>query len=437
MNTTLAQVLEQMATTTPPGIHLGLERVEALLQRLGNPHHHLRFIHVAGTNGKGSTIAFLEAILLSQGIGVGTYTSPHLIRLNERFRLQGKEFDDTTLAQAFVKILEASQDIPTTWFEKITVAALTLFAEHGLTKTSGTPSLVLLETGLGGRLDATNVVIPEVALITALGLDHQDYLGLDIESIAWEKAGIFKTSVPALTSCTPGLAQEVLIRHARRIGAALHLPGQDFFFTVSQKDHSWSYSDAQGQLELPPPGLSGRHQYENAALAVAAVRTLHPSWSITPKAITQGILHVTWPGRLQRINTTPPLLLDGAHNPLGIATLALALADDPCPPSERTVIFSALKDKDSSAMIKILSPMVDKVVVLPIGGVRGCPIEELKQQWLSVGKTVAVAANLTAAMTEAQAITPMTGQIVITGSLYLVGEACSLVNSPSFLMMRP
>ncbi|MBF0419541.1 MAG: bifunctional folylpolyglutamate synthase/dihydrofolate synthase [Magnetococcales bacterium] len=434
MHTPLAQVLEHMATTTPPGIHLGLERVEALLQRLGNPHRQLRFIHVAGTNGKGSTIAFLEAILLAQGIRVGTYTSPHLVRLNERIRIQGVELDDATLATAFVKILEASEAIPTTWFEKITVAAMCLFAEHGLTITSDTPSLVLLETGLGGRLDATNVVVPEVALVTALGLDHQEFLGSDIETIAWEKAGIFKNSVPARTSCTPGPALEVLIRHARRIGAPLQILGQDFFSIVAQADRSWIYTDAQGQLELPPPGLAGRHQYENAALAVAAIRALHPTWNVAPEAIARGITQVNWPGRLQRIaTTTPPLLLDGAHNPLGIATLARALAEDPCPPAQRTVIFSALKDKDSPAMIKILVPLVDKVVVVAVGGLRGCPVETLTQQWQKVGKRVQVAPNLAAAWIRAREITPETGQIIITGSLYLVGEACSLLNSPSFL----
>ncbi|MBF0421931.1 MAG: bifunctional folylpolyglutamate synthase/dihydrofolate synthase [Magnetococcales bacterium] len=430
MKTLLSQILERMAQETPPGILLGLDRVQHLLERLGNPQRQLRFIHVAGTNGKGSVIAFLEAIFKARGIRVGAYTSPHLVRFNERIRLQGEAAPDEVIVEALSAVLEVTGDIPSTWFEKITAAAFWLFARHGLSRAGPEAAMVLLETGLGGRLDATNVVLPELTLITALGLDHCGYLGSDLASIAREKAGIFKEGVTAISSCSTAPALEVLLDQARRIGTPILLAGRDYRYRYHHPGALWEFEDAHGRLELPPPGLGGLHQYENAALAVAAARAL-PSdpWSMTAQAIAQGLVEVYWPGRLHSVSGTPDLLLDGAHNPLGMTALAQSLSQDPHPPRQRTVIFSALQDKDIHSMVKILSPWVEKVIVVSVGGDRGCPGGELRSQWQHCGKSVQMVPDFLTAWSRARELTPEDGQILITGSLYLVGQACSLLHS--------
>ncbi|HIJ85915.1 MAG TPA: bifunctional folylpolyglutamate synthase/dihydrofolate synthase, partial [Magnetococcales bacterium] len=356
-------------------------------------------------------------------------TSPHLVRFNERIRIQGREVADASIAEALLRVHETSEGIPATWFEKITVAAFWLFVQHGLGATGARPALVLLETGMGGRLDATNVVVPLLSLITAIGLDHMEYLGTDMESIAWEKGGILKSQVPAITSCPSGVVQDVLVRQARNIGAPLLLPGRDYRFHITGKDGCWEFEDTQGGLSLPPPGLAGAHQYENAALAVAALRQLAP-WPVSPSAMAAGLTQVYWPGRLEYVAGAPSALIDGAHNPLGMTVLARALAEDDHSPPLRTLIFSALDDKDLHSMVQHLAPWVGHVVVLPVGGQRGYELPVLEACWQNQGKTVFKVVNFQDAWKQAMAVTPPHGQLLITGSLYLVGEARSFLDRP-------
>ncbi|MBF0110240.1 MAG: bifunctional folylpolyglutamate synthase/dihydrofolate synthase [Magnetococcales bacterium] len=434
MMSPLTQVLDRMALATVPGIHLGLDRVEALLERLGHPEREIRAIHVAGTNGKGSVIAFLEAMLLAQGVCVATYTSPHLVRFNERFRIQGRDVNDEPIARALERVLAAAGDIPATWFEKITVAAFLLFVDQGFGRRGADrPSdwgLVLLETGMGGRLDATNVVAPLMTLITAIGLDHTTELGTDIVTIAGEKGGIMKKNVPALTSCGPGPAQDLLLSRGRAIDAPVFLPGRDYRFDVPEMGGEWRFEDDRGGIELPLPGLPGRHQFENAALAVAAARRLADRGiDISSQAIAAGLTGVRWPGRLERVPGNPDLLLDGAHNPLGMTALTRFLDDDPHLPGRRTVIFSALRDKNIHSMIDILAPSVHRAVAVMVGAGRGCPTDVLASLWRKSGKESFEAVDFADAWSRALAVTPAGGQIVVTGSLYLVGQVRSLLDS--------
>ncbi|MBF0132680.1 MAG: bifunctional folylpolyglutamate synthase/dihydrofolate synthase [Magnetococcales bacterium] len=427
----LNQVLDAMALATPPGIHLGLERVEAMLQRLGHPERQLRVIHVAGTNGKGSVIAFLEAILRAQGVAVAAYTSPHLVRFNERIRFQGQELGDDAIAEALEMVLGSAAGIASTWFEKITVAALWLFANLGSVIGGENPDVVLLETGMGGRLDATNVVArPLMTLITAIGLDHRDYLGSDIATIAWEKGGILKRGVPALTSCGSGAAWEVLMAQAQTVGTSLQCLGRDFRYHHAGPGGGWAFADAWGSLRLPTPGLAGPHQRENAALAVAAIRCLaRDGWSVSESSLSRGLREVHWPGRLQHVAGKPAMVLDGAHNPLGMVALAHALAEERYDPHDRTLVFSALKDKDVCDMAQILAPWVNHVIVVTVGGDRGRSTEDLQTCWQNIGKPTQCAVSFQEAWDLALAITPDHGQILVSGSLYLVGQACSLLDS--------
>ncbi|MBF0348373.1 MAG: bifunctional folylpolyglutamate synthase/dihydrofolate synthase [Magnetococcales bacterium] len=428
--TPLSRLLDRMALATPPGIHLGLDRVVTLLERMGHPQRQLQTIHVAGTNGKGSVIAFLEAILLAQGYSVARYTSPHLVRFNERIHIQGREVADEPLVEALEQVMRLGDGIAATWFEKITVATFWLLVQQGLGISGANQGVVLLETGMGGRLDATNVVDPLLTLITAIGLDHTEYLGSNIEAVAREKAGILKPGVPAITSCGPGPAREVISARAAVIGAPLLLPGVDYRFEIAETSYDWVFEDAAGRLILPAPGLAGRHQYENAALAVAGARALAEcGWPVSKAAIDAGLARVSWPGRLEFLSGTPEVLLDGAHNPLGMTALARFLAESHRDPASRTLIFSALNDKDLHAMVALLAPRVGQVVVVSVGGARACATEVLGSLWRDRGKKVWETIDFQEAWSRASDITPPGGQILVSGSLYLVGRAHSLLDS--------
>ena len=288
-------------------------------------------IHVAGTNGKGSTIAFLRAILEAAGKRVHVYTSPHLVRFNERFRIGGRGesalVSDEELSAAMEECERANAGAPITVFEITTAAGLLLFARHPA-------DVLLLEVGLGGRLDATNVVDNPVAtIITRISIDHIDFLGDSIEKIAAEKAGILKRGVPAIVASQPRDALAVIERQAARLAAPLKVAGADW--TATEERGRLVYQDESGLLDLPPPKLYGRHQFENAGLAIAALRTIG-RFAIPPAAYDAGMTKADWPARLHRLGqgrlvelapVGSELWLDGGHNPDGGRAIAAALAD--------------------------------------------------------------------------------------------------------------
>ncbi|MBF0429177.1 MAG: bifunctional folylpolyglutamate synthase/dihydrofolate synthase, partial [Magnetococcales bacterium] len=361
----------------PERIRMGLVPVRRLLARMGNPQQGLKAIHVAGTNGKGSVIAFMEAMMLAAAIPVAVFTSPHLLRFNERIRINGREIEDQTLEKLLAETLSYDPHEETTFFELTTAAALLHFS-----RTDGfryhERGLVLLETGLGGRLDATNVVTARLSMITAIGMDHMDYLGDSLAGIAREKAGIFKPNVPAVIA--PGHREGIRIMTgvAARVGSPLSVAGQDYWYTVPRPDlrrqWHWRFRDQYGIRRMPPPALLGEHQYANAALAVAGTRILQRAgYAIPDAALSAGIASARWPGRLEYFAGKPPVWLDGAHNPDAIRALVRFLQTSiQCKPNTPIVlVFSVLNNKDANTMVQMLAPVVDQVFTTVCGGEGG------------------------------------------------------------------
>ncbi len=364
--TSLDEWLAWQEGLNPRTIDLGLERVGQVWRRLGR-RLAMPVITVAGTNGKGSTIAFLEAILGAAGFSTGSYTSPHLHRYNERIRLQGRPVDDDRIMAAFAAIDQARGDVPLTYFEFGTLAALWILAEAQV-------DAALLEVGLGGRLDAVNLVDADIAVITTIDLDHQQWLGNDREAIGREKAGIMRPGRPVVLS-----AHEMprsLIDSARGLGAPLYRSGREF--QVVPQEKGWLWRGPQGvEFELPPPGLPGRHQLDNAAGAVMAVSLLNDRLPVSEAALAAGIAGARLTGRQQRLEQRGVTwLLDVAHNPEAAAALAAALAAEPVA-GEVHLLLGILADKAADAMIEILAPRVDHWHYLSLPGERGRSAEAL------------------------------------------------------------
>ncbi|MBF0098966.1 MAG: bifunctional folylpolyglutamate synthase/dihydrofolate synthase [Magnetococcales bacterium] len=424
MEASLEELLQHISRQTPLPVQLGLQRVTALLDALGQPQKNLPIIHVAGTNGKGSVLAFLEAVLLEAGFRVGMYTSPHLQCLNERFRWQGQAVDDATLSRLLAMLLQRFPEHRATFFEWLTVLAFVLFHTQGAAEQdAGHPAIVLLETGLGGRLDATNVVEPILTLLTRIDWDHTDYLGTSLAAIAREKAGIFKKGVLACTVRQTEEVQEVLAQEARRVGLYLRVQGQDFDHSRVVSSGEWLFRDGWPVLHLPAPGLPGLHQYDNAAVAVAALRHLQrQQWPIADQDMQRGIAKAHWPARLERFclpdHPALTILLDGAHNPSGCQVLAEYLA---VVPGRVTFLFAALRDKPIAAMVALLAPHAERVFTVAVGGERALSAPELALFWQEHACPATPCADPEEALQQALAATPV-GYIVVCGSLYLAGQ---------------
>ena len=348
MPETLAEWLDYQQNLHARGIDLGLDRVHAVAERM----HLLRpaplVITVGGTNGKGSTVAFLDAILSMSGKRVGCYTSPHLERYNERVRIAGVDADDAAFIEAFARIEAARGEISLTYFEFSTLAALWMFAQSTL-------DVVLLEIGLGGRLDAVNIVDADVAIVTTIALDHQDYLGDDLAGIAREKAGIFRAQRPAvIAEAKPvtALVDAAIARDAKLIRC-----GHEYSFVSTPC--GWSWRSGETLLELPLPTLDAACQCSNAAAAIAAVHALRDRLGWNPQAIAQGVYQANIPARLQRFSGAAELIIDVAHNPQAAAMLADWLRAHPIP-GRTLAVFSALADKDIAAIVQPLALWISR-----------------------------------------------------------------------------
>jgi dihydrofolate synthase/folylpolyglutamate synthase len=420
-------ILSRLLGLHPKKIDLSLGRTERLLEALGRPDLRLPpTIHVAGTNGKGSTIAFLRAMLEAAGQRVHVYTSPHLIRFNERIRLAaeggGRLVDDARLNAALERCEEANGGLPITFFEVTTAAAFTLFAE--------TPAdWLLLETGLGGRYDATNVVAhPNVAIVTSVSLDHMEFLGDTVEKIAYEKAGIFKRGAAAVVGFQSESVARVLEREARRVGAPLSLAGRDFH--IREENGRLVFEDERGLLDLPLPRLAGRHQHENAAGAIAALRAVAPD--LPARAIETGLARAEWPARLQHllrgriVDLAPPnaeIWLDGGHNEDGGRVLAEAMAEfHDRAPRPLVLICGAQITKDVRALLRCFAGLAREVVAVPVEGEHtSWPPEEVASIARAEGiPEAAAAANVEEALKllAARRLAPAP-RVLIAGSLYL------------------
>jgi dihydrofolate synthase/folylpolyglutamate synthase len=354
------RILDRLNALYPKSIDLTLERVEHLLADLGAPHDRLPpVVHVAGTNGKGSTVAYLRAIAEAAGYQAHVYTSPHLVRFNERIRLAGTLIDDDYLSDLLIEVERVNAGRPITFFEVTTAAAFLAFARVPA-------DIVLLEVGLGGRLDATNVVRrPAVSAITPISFDHPDFLGDSVRKIAFEKAGILKPGVPAVIGPQPEDAAAVLDQQAASVGTALWRHALEW--RVEPRADGFRYV-GQATLDLPVPALAGRHQIDNAGLAVAATEHL-AGFAIAPKDLRAGLLAVEWPARLQRLTHGPlvamlppggEMHLDGGHNESGGA----ALADWAAASAERgplDVVIAMRSTKAADAFLARLAPHVRRL----------------------------------------------------------------------------
>ena len=422
-------ILARLLHLHPKRIDLSLGRIERLLAALGAPQKRLPpTIHVAGTNGKGSTIAFMRAMLEAEGKRVHVYTSPHLVAFRERIRLAapggGRLVTDAVLAHALDEVETANAGAEITFFEATTAAAFKLFADNPA-------DVLLLEVGLGGRFDATNVVdAPICAVVTPVSMDHVDFLGDTVELIAFEKAGIIKPRVPVVVSAQGDAALGVLERVAARSRAPLSVYGQDFLCRAERG--RMVYEDALGLLDLPMPRMAGRHQVVNAGTAIAALRVCFPE--LPSAAFETGAAKANWPGRLQnlgrgRLAALAPagceLWLDGGHNEAGGRALAEAMADfEERAPRPLVLLYGSLQTKDSRAFLRHFDGLAEEIVALPVSGEQsGRPPSEIAAIAHDLGFKARAAESVEASLRElARRDWPKAPRILIAGSLYLAGE---------------
>jgi len=428
--TPIDSIVARLTALHPRRIDLSLGRIERLLAALDHPERKLPpVIHVAGTNGKGSTIAFLRAILEAAGERVHAYTSPHLVRFNERFRLgaagERRLVSDNELIAALEECERANDGAPITVFEISTAAGLLLFARHPA-------DVLLLEVGLGGRLDATNVVdAPLATVITPISVDHTDYLGPTLGRIAAEKAGILKRGVPAIVAAQPREALAAVERQAAKLGAPLKIAGEDW--TATEERGRLVYQDEAGLLDLPAPRLYGRHQFENAGLAIATLRAL-ARFRIAPAAYEAGMVKADWPARLQRLTQGPlvdlaptgsEVWLDGSHNPDGGRAAAAALADLEERVSRPLVlIVGMLSSKDCAGFLRNFTGLARRLIAVPVASTEtGLPAEAVAEAARGIGLPAMSRDNLSEAFEAARKLDlEPPPRILITGSLYLAGE---------------
>jgi dihydrofolate synthase/folylpolyglutamate synthase len=422
-------ILTRLTSLHPKRIDLSLQRIERLLSALGSPEKKLPpVVHVAGTNGKGSTVAFLRAILEASGKRVHTYTSPHLVRFNERVRLgatgEGVLVGDDELSAALEECERVNGDHDITLFEITTAAALLLFSRHPA-------EVTLLEVGLGGRLDATNVIEhPLATVITPVSIDHTDFLGATLEKIAAEKAGILKAGAPAIVASQQRDALAVIERQAARLGVPVKIAGEDW--TATEERGRLVYQDDTGLLDLPAPRLYGRHQFENAGLAIAALRAV--PLKIAPAAFEAGLTKAEWPARLQRLThgklvaLAPPgseLWLDGGHNPDGGRAVAAALADLEERVSRPLVlIVGMLATKDCQGFLGNFTGLARRLIAVPVPAAeKGLSAEAVADAARAIGLAATSRDNLGEAFDAVRKLDlDPPPRILVTGSLYLAGD---------------
>ena len=418
---TLSEWLERQETVHVRSIDLGLDRVSAVARELDLTKPAYRVITVAGTNGKGSTVASLEAILLGHGYRTGSLTSPHLLRYNERVRVDGREAEDDELVRAFDRIEAARGATTLTFFEYNTLAALAIFADRAV-------DVAVLEVGLGGRLDAVNIVDADVAVLCSVGFDHRDWLGDTLDAIGAEKAGIFRSGRPAVLG-TPQMPASVFAA-AEKVGARLVIGERDFLW--SSEPERWSYRGLSSRLDdLPPPALAGRIQYRNAATALAAYESLAGSRGLDVGRVTEALRAVRLPGRFQTVHLPVPggdaadaveWVLDVSHN----EPAAEVLEENLCArrPAGRTyAVCSILRDKDVEAIGRAIAPAIDAWIVCGAPGVRGSTASELAARLLGTVSTPSLADTVREGLNLARSRARVGDRVVVFGSFTTVTSA--------------
>jgi dihydrofolate synthase/folylpolyglutamate synthase len=407
------------------GIKFGLQNIQRFMELLGNPEKNLRAIHIAGTNGKGSVAAYCASILQCAGYNVGRYTSPHLVRFEERIVINGKQISEANLVRYVEKIkpiaaqiAQENQGMHPTFFEVTTALALDYFAQSQV-------DFVVLEVGMGGRLDATNVVDAKVAIITNITFDHMQYLGDTLTKIAYEKAGIIKPGAKVITGAA-GEALTEIQRLCEERNAELIVYPQDIAyqedldanelrqFTIATKQNIYPH------LKIK---MLGRYQYINATLAIAGIEALQSLYNIDcTSAITAGLEQTFWPGRLEMVQTNPMIVLDGAHNVAGVESLRTALLNE-FKYENLYLIIGIANDKESQKMLELLCPLAKEVIITTARTHRAIPPETLLPFAQPVSKQVAIVKTIPDAIQYAFKIAGKNDLICIAGSLYVVGEA--------------
>src|SRR5574340_709487 len=436
----VAQLFElgyELAQT--PSHKFDLAHMRALLGGLGNPEQRFRSVLIAGTNGKGSTAATLESILRAAGHRTGLYTSPHLVRINERIRVAGEQIGEAEFAAAHARVETAAEKLLAggalpwhpSFFEMLTAMACDHFARSGI-------EIAVLEVGMGGRLDATNVVEPLLSVISDIALDHQKFLGDSIREIAGEKAGIIRpggvvVTLPQHPEANGVLGNTILERGARGVNAAAYVPPESRQSSVvshQQGPENWepgtgnSYPLAvMGEEILVESPLMGRHQWRNVALAIAAaVELAGMGFRITPQVMEKGIRETRWPGRFERIAGPPEMVLDVAHNPAGAWALRAALSQY-YEGRRLTLVFGVMRDKAVSEIAEILFPLAERVIATQAANPRSATPQEIREAGARTGAEILCQPEVAAAVEGARQLAGPEGVVVITGSIYVVGEA--------------
>ena len=430
------------------GIKFGLDNITRLLSELNDPHKSFPSVHVAGTNGKGSTSAIIASILQTAGVRVGLFTSPHLVSFTERIKIDGVEITENEivqLASEIKEIVSGIDDFSPTFFEVVTAMALLYFEREGI-------DAAVIEVGMGGRLDATNIIAPEVSVITNIGYDHKEFLGNTIREIAYEKAGIIKSGIPVVTAHQEPEVREVIEKKAGEQQAELYIYGKDFSSTLKKEDMSGICFDYRNDslvlhdLFLP---LSGEHQMQNASVAMKAIELLAKKSTCRfslDSFIREGLKRVRWPGRLELIHEDPPIVIDGAHNPAAAIALSRTLRNIFLRKHKKIImVLGIMDDKDISGVMKPLLPLASEIILTSASYSRAASPEKLANIAASLGfhnvrtsfflkhalgmaiRIASTAKDQDSTGAEQPDTLPFTPRplpvILVTGSFYTIGEA--------------
>lgn len=422
----LTDVLERLYARRRFGIRPGVDRVGTLLGRLGNPERQFRTIHVVGTNGKGSTSAFLSSILLCAGHPVAQFSSPHLVRFTERFRINGAEYSAEKLANMLDTVLGAAPE-EATFFEITTALAAYIFCEERV-------ELAVMEAGMGGRSDATAAFHGEMTILTPISLDHTEYLGSTLKEIAGEKAGIIMPGTLAVSAEQPDAVRMVIDQQSRSEGCMLKTLNRDF-------SASWNpggtldYHGLNRTLMQLTPGMTGRYQSQNAAVALAAAEILEAGgMNIPPAAFREGVTAACWPGRMEMVPGTPRLLLDGAHNPAGASALAEALHDYSY--SRLLLVTGVCDDKDIEQIYAPLIPLADRIYTVTPAVERALKDEDLSLFFHALGIASRPCGPVMAGVRTARSEASEGDLILVCGSLFVVGEVKASLEQAHYTGIR-
>jgi dihydrofolate synthase/folylpolyglutamate synthase len=415
---TYPAALDYLYSLQKHGIKLGLDPMRSLMRAMGNPERRLRVLHVAGTNGKGSTAAMTAAMLEAAGYRAGLYTSPHLVDFRERIKINGRMIEENELAKLVetVRNLIPSSLTPT-FFEVTTAIALRHFADVQV-------DVAVIEVGLGGRFDATNIVEPLACAITTIGLDHEEYLGHTLEAIAFEKAGIIKSEVPVVMGRIGPEAASVIRNVAVQRDASLWSLGKDFG-TEGSGPERFAYHGPTWTIDELGCNLAGQHQLDNAACAIALLEAAARSGlSVGKEAIRRGLRSVVWEGRLELLDGAPRILLDGAHNPAAALTLARYLGEfhSGQPESAVILVWGMMRDKDHRAFIAPLLPLVSEIVLTQAGLARSAEVKALRAVLAEWPRPVWEAPSPADALRLAKERAAARDLVCVTGSLMLLGD---------------